>query len=100
MTITRIDLINSIEREMSNTSPHISRKEVEKILKLFIEGFIKNLVDGHRIELRGFGVFSTKMRRPKIARNPRTKEEIRLPPRRVPVFKPSRNLRELISQGR
>lgn len=97
MTITRVDFVNSIKRGIRDTFPHISRKEVVKMVELFIEGFVKNLAEGHRIELRGFGVFSTKMRKPKIVRNPRTKEEVRLPPRRVLVFKASRNLKELIN---
>ncbi len=102
MTITRMDFVDTIERRIKEIYPHIniSRKEIEKILELFIQGFIKNLTDGHRIELRGFGVFSTKMRKPKIARNPKTKEEVRLPPRRVPIFKASKNLKEMINQWR
>ncbi len=99
MTITRIDFVSAVEGEMKKTYPHISRKEVKRILELFLSQFGKNLAAGHRIELRGLGVFSTKMRKPKIARNPRTKEAIPLPPRRVVVFKPSKILKMMITQG-
>ncbi|MEO0098504.1 MAG: HU family DNA-binding protein [candidate division WOR-3 bacterium] len=99
MTITRNDFVETVEKEIKDIYPHISRKEIERILEIFLEEFRKNLVRGHRIELRGFGVFSTKMRKSKVARNPKTNTEMRLPPRRVAVFKPSKVLKNLLSKG-
>jgi nucleoid DNA-binding protein len=57
------------------------------------------LLEGNRIEIRGFGVMSTKLRKPKIARNPKTKEPVNIPPRRVPVFKASRLLKASLMKG-
>ncbi len=99
MTITRIDFVNSVEKKIKDLYPHISRKEIERILEIFLNEFVNGLINGHRIELRGFGVFSTRMRKPKVARNPKTKEEVRLPPRRVAVFKPSKILKNLLTKG-
>jgi len=66
-----------------------------------VEGFLATISDalqrGERVEFRGFGSFCLKMRRPKKARNPGTGEEILLPQRTVPVFKPSKILRETIN---
>lgn len=69
--------------------------------KAVIEGFLSTIADalhrGERIEFRGFGSFSLKLRKPKKARNPGTGAEIFLPERVVPVFKPSRILRDSIN---
>ncbi len=65
-----------------------------------VEGVIATIIDalkrGERVDLRGFGNFSLKLRKPKKARNPGTGEEIQLPERIVPVFKPSKILKESI----
>lgn len=99
MTITRVNFVNSVKKKIEDIYPHISRREIERILEIFLGEFVSGLVDGHRIELRGFGVFFTRMRRPKVARNPKTKEAVRLPTRRVVVFKPSKILKNLLSKG-
>ena len=66
-----------------------------------IDGFVSTIADalnrGERIEFRGFGSFSVKVRKPKKARNPGTGEEIYLPERVIPVFKPSKILKDSIN---
>jgi|UniRef100_A0A7C3YSI3 integration host factor subunit beta len=94
MTITRTNLAEAIAEEIKDTYPHISQKEVEAIIKSFLSRIVQDLLAGHRIELRGFGVFFTRMRRAKTARNPKTEERFHLPPRRVVAFKPSRLLKK------
>lgn len=90
MTITKADIVETISRSMA---PNITKRDVGRIVQLFIEELCRALQEGNRVEIRGFGVLSTKLRKPKIARNPRTKATVNIPPRRVPVFKASRLLK-------
>jgi len=96
MTITKADLVESLSRKVH---PTITKRDVGKLVQLFIEEICKMLLEGNRIEIRGFGVMSTKLRKPKIARNPKTKEPVNIPPRRVPVFKASRLLKASLMKG-
>lgn len=90
MTITKADLVETISRQMA---PTITKRDVGRIVQLFIDELCRALQEGNRVEIRGFGVLSTKLRRPKLARNPKTKAPVNIPPRRVPVFKASRLLK-------
>ncbi len=94
-TITKADLVEEVSKEMA---PRITKRDVGRIVQKFIDEMIKTLVQGDRIEIRGFGIFITKLRKPKLARNPKTKEPVNIPTRRVPVFKPSRLLKATISK--
>jgi integration host factor subunit beta len=69
MTITKADLVETISRQMA---PSITKRDVGKIVQMFIDELCKTLQEGNRIEIRGFGVMSTKLRKPKVARNPKT----------------------------
>jgi integration host factor subunit beta len=90
MTITKAELVETVAREVA---PRITKRDVSRIVQTLIDEICNTLTEGNRIELRGFGVFNTKLRRPKLARNPHTKEPVNIPPRRVPVFKASRLLK-------
>jgi nucleoid DNA-binding protein len=90
MTVTKADLVEKIT---SHVAPSITKRDVARIVQMFIDEICVTLKEGNRIEIRGFGVLNTKLRRPKIARNPKTKEPVSIPPRRVPVFKASRLLK-------
>lgn len=90
MTITKADIVETISRQMA---PNITKRDVGRIVQLFIEELCRALQEGNRVEIRGFGVLSTKLRKFKVARNPRTKATVNIPPRRVPVFKASRLLK-------
>ena len=96
MTITKADLVEAIARQVH---PNITKRDVGKLVQMFIDELCKTLLDGNRIEIRGFGVMSTKLRKPKVARNPKTKEPVNIPPRRVPVFKASRLLKASLMKG-
>jgi nucleoid DNA-binding protein len=96
MTITKADLVEEVSKEMS---PRITKRDVGRIIQRFIDEILKTLVQGNRIEIRGFGIFNTKLRKPKLARNPKTKEPVHIPTRRVPVFKASRLLKATIAKG-
>ncbi|MDH5187157.1 MAG: HU family DNA-binding protein [bacterium] len=96
MTITKANLVEEVAKEIG---PRVTKRDVGRIVQGFMDEMIKTLIQGNRIELRGFGVFSTKLRKPKLARNPKTKEPVNIPPRRVPVFKASRLLKGTIAKG-
>ncbi|NPV14779.1 integration host factor subunit beta [candidate division WOR-3 bacterium] len=96
MTITKADIVENISRQMA---PNITKRDVGRIVQLFIEELCRALQEGNRVEIRGFGVLSTKLRKPKVARNPRTKATVNIPPRRVPVFKASRLLKANLMKG-
>ncbi|MEO0082513.1 MAG: HU family DNA-binding protein [candidate division WOR-3 bacterium] len=96
MTITKADLVEKIAERVA---PNITKRDVGRIVQMFIDDVCQTLRDGNRIEIRGFGVMSTKLRKPKVARNPKTKEPVNIPPRRVPVFKASRLLKASLMKG-
>ena len=96
MTVTKADLVEKITREVT---PNITKRDVARIVQLFIDEMCNTLIEGNRIEIRGFGVLNTKLRKPKVARNPKTKEPVNIPPRRVPVFKASRLLKASLMKG-
>jgi len=96
MTITKADLVEKIAEQVQ---PNITKRDVTRIVEMFLEEIKQTLKDGNRIEIRGFGVLNTKLRKPKVARNPKTKEPVNIPPRRVPVFKASRLLKASLTKG-
>ena len=65
----------------------------------FLNAVARALANGHHIEIRGFGTFRVKDRKSRIARNPRTGEAVPVPPRKVPVFKVSKELKDMVAQG-
>jgi nucleoid DNA-binding protein len=71
----------------------ITKIETEAVVNGFINTVIEALKEGENIELRGFGTFKVQSRAPRTARNPRTNEELHVPARHVPVFKPSKDFR-------
>ena len=74
-------------------NPGLSLREVDNIVAVFFDTIINQLVEGGRVELRGFGAFSTRPRLGRVAHNPRTGADVVVPPKRVPYFKPGKNMR-------
>ena len=95
MSVTKYGLVDIVAAEVG---PKITRKDVGIIVERFLKVLGRTLAEGNRVEIRGFGVFTTKVRRERLGRNPRTKEPVRIPSRLVPVFKPSRILMAMVSQ--
>ena len=89
MTKTKKDIVKAVAKATGFT-----QKEIAVIVDTFLEVISSNFLTNNRIELRGFGVFSTKIRKPKIARNPKTGEIVNLPAREVPVCKISKTLKK------
>ena len=76
----------------------ITKKDAERIVNTTIETITQNLIKGEKVQLSGFGVFEVKDREARVGRNPRTKEAIQIPATRLPQFKASRSLREIIAK--
>ncbi|HID79309.1 MAG TPA: HU family DNA-binding protein [Aquifex aeolicus] len=74
----------------------VSKKQADRCLKAFLETITDALQKGEKIALPGFGIFQVKERSERKGRNPRTKEIITIPARKVVTFKPAKRLKELI----
>jgi integration host factor subunit beta len=93
--MTKSELIEVIAREQS----HLAYRDVELAVKCMIEQMSQALATGDRIEIRGFGSFSLHFRPPRVGRNPKTGESVRLAGKYVPHFKPGKELRERVNDG-
>jgi integration host factor subunit beta len=87
--VIRSELLQHLAEE----NPGLRPDEIEKILDIFFNNIIQRLAEGGRVELRGFGAFSTRSREPRKGRNPRTGEAVDVPGKRVPYFKPGKEMR-------
>ena len=85
----RSELVSALARE----NPELRTEEVEKIVSTFFDEIGQKLASGGRVELRGFGAFSTRARDPRKGRNPRTGDAVDVPGKRVPYFKPGKEMR-------
>ena len=94
--MTKSELIEAIARKQR----HLPAKDVELAIKHVLEIMSESLADGQRIEIRGFGSFSLHYRPPRMGRNPKTGEAVALAGKHVPHFKPGKDLRERVNNGR
>lgn len=76
--------------------PQLAYRDVELAVKGLLDRMGRALVEGDRIEIRGFGSFSLHYRPSRIGRNPKTGDSVRVPDKHVPHFKPGRDLRERV----
>ena len=93
-TLTKADLIE----EVLNVT-ELPRKESETIVETIFDSIIGALQKGEKIEIRGFGSFRTRERRGRVGRNPKTGEKVEVPAKKIPYFKPSKELKDLINGG-
>ena len=82
---------------LASENPDLRPEEVEQVLTIFFDEIGKRLAEGGRVELRGFGAFSTRAREARTGRNPRTGESVEVPAKRVPYFKPGKEMRERLN---
>lgn len=82
---------------LADDNPELRPEEVEQVVDIFFEEIAGRLADGGRVELRGFGTFSTRQRDARTGRNPRTGEAVDVPSKRVPYFKPGKEMRERLN---
>jgi integration host factor subunit beta len=90
----RSELLQALAKE----NPDLRADEVEQVLDTFFDEIGKRLADGGRVELRGFGAFSTRERGARKGRNPRTGEAVDVPEKKVPYFKPGKEMRRVVNE--
>ena len=93
-TLTKADLIEEVLRVTE-----LPRKESESIVETIFESIIEALQKGDKIEIRGFGSFRTRQRRGRIGRNPKTGEKVDVPAKKIPFFKPSKELKDFVNNS-
>ncbi len=91
-TMTRSDLVNLLGERF----PQLTHRDAEFAVKTMLDAMSDALAQGHRIEIRGFGSFSINRRPPRMGRNPRSGEQVPIPEKLVPHFKPGKALRESV----
>ncbi len=84
---------------LAEKHPHLYQRDVEKVVSTIFNEIAEALSQGARVELRGFGAFSIKERDPRVGRNPRTGEAVRVDGKVVPFFKTGKQLRERLNGG-
>ncbi len=94
--MTKSELIESLTHKLDL----FSQKDIEQSVNTILDTMIDALARGQRIEIRGFGSFSLHQRKARMGRNPKTGEQVPLPAKRVPHFKPGKALREKVNESR
>ena len=89
MIVTRSELVQKIAAK----HPDLTPREMEAIVSTFFDEITDRLARGGRVEIRGFGAFSTRARDARTGRNPRTGEPVDVDAKRVPYFKPGKEMR-------
>jgi integration host factor subunit beta len=90
-------LKSSLIHRISSRNPHLYQRDVERVLKAILNQIIEALARGDRVELRGFGVFSTKLRKARTGRNPRTGVAVSVPQRAMPFFKAAKEMQKRLN---
>ena len=88
---------SELVQKLCEDHPDLTAKEVERVVGAFFDSVIDQLQQGGRVELRGFGAFSTRARDARRGRNPRTGEAVDVNAKRVPYFKPGKEMRERLN---
>ncbi|GDX60049.1 integration host factor subunit beta [Nitrosomonadaceae bacterium] len=76
--------------------PQLVAKDAELAVKIILGAMVKSLLQGERIEIRGFGSFNLNCRPPRVGRNPKTGEKVKVPEKYIPHFKAGKELRERV----
>ena len=79
-------------KDLSKNYPNFLKKDLEKFTNIILKEIKNTLKNGERVELRGFGIFSTKIQKPRISRNPKTGEKVNTPEKKTIHFKMSKEL--------
>lgn len=84
-------------QELHKDNPDLRSEEIEQVVDVFFDEIAKRLAEGGRVELRGFGAFSTRDRAARTGRNPRTGETVEVPAKSVPYFKAGKEIRKRLN---
>ena len=92
-SMTKAELVEEVSRVSD-----LTKKHSEVIVDTVFKSIIDALHRGEKIELRGFGSFRLRRREPRKGRNPKTGDKVDVPPKKVPYFKPGKELKDLINR--
>jgi integration host factor subunit beta len=90
--MTKAELVDEVARNSD-----LRKKDAEVIVQTVLESIVDSLKSGEKVELRGFGSFRLRQRAARLGRNPKTGEDVHVPAKIVPYFKPGKDLKELIN---
>jgi integration host factor subunit beta len=93
--MTKSDLVEALSERFAQ----LAQRDAELAVKAILEAISTAMIEGQRIEIRGFGSFSVSQRPPRLGRNPRSGERVEIPAKRVPHFKAGKALREAVDKG-
>src|SRR5581483_3294410 len=91
--MTKAELVEEVSEKTG-----LPKKQAEIVVNTVFESIVETLKTGEKIELRGFGSFRIRQRDSRMGRNPKTGEKVDVPAKRIPYFKPGKELRELLNQ--
>jgi integration host factor subunit beta len=91
--MTKAELIERVA-----VATDVTKKQAEAIVDTVFEAIVRSLKDGQKIELRGFGSFRLRERGARMGRNPKTGVKVSVPAKKIPYFKPGKELKELINR--
>src|SRR5438067_880127 len=86
--LTKMSLVEAVAQAVD-----LPRGEAAHVVELIFDSIVRALRSGDKVEIRGFGSFHTRQRRGRIARNPKTRAPVDVPPKKIPYFKPSTDLK-------
>lgn len=92
-TLTKADLVEKVIQ-----AAELPRKDSEEAVDIVFESITQALQKNDKIEIRGFGSFRTRDRRGRIGRNPKTGARVEVPPKKIPHFKPSKELKDFVNE--
>ncbi len=91
--MTKAELVDEVARVVQ-----LTKKQAETIVNIVFDSIVESLRAGEKIELRGFGSFRLRSRKSRTGRNPKTGEKVEVPSKKIPYFKPGKELKELINK--
>jgi integration host factor subunit beta len=92
--MTKAELVDEVARVVQ-----LTKKQAETIVNIVFDSIVESLRAGEKIELRGFGSFRLRSRKSRTGRNPKTGEKVEVPSKKIPYFKPGKELKELINKS-
>ena len=92
--MTKAELVDEVARVVQ-----LTKKQAETIVNIVFDSIVDSLRAGQKIELRGFGSFRLRSRKSRTGRNPKTGEKVEVPSKKIPYFKPGKELKELINRA-
>ena len=92
--MTKADLIEQVAQVVE-----LTRRDSEVVVETIFESIVRSLRTGDKIEIRGFGSFRTRQRKPRVGRNPKTGDRVEVPAKKIPFFKPSKELKDFVNSA-